>query len=86
MFQLTLQEHISECIVEKIVFVSVLQTQEPIVEIVMLLSGADSAAHWSQIVNFPGQQTVETNSQRIGGWLWAPKRQPSRTFPYLRRG
>ena len=73
MFQLTLQEHISECIVEKIVFVSVLQTQEPIVEIVMLLSGADSAAHWSQIVNFPGQQTVETNSQRTGGWLWAPK-------------
>ena len=61
-FQLTLQEHISECIVEKIVFVSVLQTQEPIVEIGMLLLGADSAAHWSQTVNFPRQQTVETSS------------------------
>ena len=36
-------------------------------------SGADSAAHWGQIVDFPVQETMETNSLRIGGWWWAPK-------------
>ena len=43
MIHLTLQERISERIVVR-------QIQEQIVEIVFLLSGADSAAHWRQIV------------------------------------
>ena len=83
--QLTLKERISERIVEKIVVVSVPQIQEQIVEIVKKLSGADSAAHWGQIVEFPLQQTMETNSLRIGGWWWAPQSTPSRLKNFLRR-
>ena len=84
-FHLILQERISERI----------KIQEQIVEIV-IFSGADSAAHWGQIVDFPkpwglsrttgGGRNRGRDSQRIGGWFWAPKRQPSRTFPCLRRG
>ena len=42
----------SERIVEEIVIVSFPQFQEQIVEIVVAFSGADSAAHWVQIVDF----------------------------------
>ena len=81
MFQLTLQERISERIVVQIVVVSVPQFQEQIVEIVIILSGAVSAAHWAQIVDFPAlffgiflfsvKVEIETNSLRIGEFsIW----------------
>ena len=44
---------------------SVPQIQEQIVEIVFLLSGADSAAHWGQIVYFPVPQVVEEIVEEI---------------------
>ena len=53
MIQLTLQERITERIIVLFVVVSVPQIQEQLVVIVFLLSGADSAAHWGQIVDFP---------------------------------
>ena len=65
MFQLTLQERISEVIVVYFVVVLVFQIQEQIVEIVLLLSGTDSAAHWGQIVDFPVPQVVEEIVEEI---------------------
>ena len=51
--------------------------------IVLVLSGADSAAHWRQIVEFPnpwrlsrttgGGRNRGRDSLRIGGWLLAPE-------------
>ena len=48
-----LQERISERIVASFVVASIPQFQEQIVEIVFIFSGAYSAAHWEQIVDFP---------------------------------
>ena len=59
MIQLTLQERISERIVVQIVVVSVPQFQVQIVEIVIILSGAVSAACWRQFVDFHVPQVVE---------------------------
>ena len=80
--QLTLQERISERIVVQIVVVSVPQFQEQIVEIVIILSGAVSAAHWGQIVDFPVPQVVGRNrgrdSLRFGSLLFPQKSTPSK--------
>ena len=52
-------------------------------------SGADSATHLGQIVDFPVPQVVEEIveeiSLRIGGWCWAPKSSPSRLKNFLVR-
>ena len=88
MIQLTPQERISERIVVLFVVFSVPQIQEQIVEIASLLSGADSAAHWGQIVYSPVPQVVEEiveerDSLRIGGWWFARNRRSSRKIPFL---
>ena len=77
--QLTLQERISERIIVQIVVISVPHFQEQIVEIVIILSGAVSAARWRQFVVFHVPQVVKEIVEGIL-WLFAPKSTSQRNW------